>query len=332
MVQASTTEIKIPSLHQIGIVVEDVDKTAHDYRSSLDIGPWDILTLRPPDVSNLTYRGKPAYFEFKRALAQAGPVEIELSETLKGHTHYMDFMAEHGEGAHHLQYLVDSVDVMDKHIEIMTEKGFHSLMGGRRDNGGFEYLDTVSALKTVWEIAKMPDKPSTSAIQYPLNDAETSPTKVKVGAIMRVGIVVENLEEVMENYWTVVGIGPWEVFELVPPVLHGQTYCGKPSDFTMRLALAMAGLVQIELVQPLAGNNVYSDFLAEHGEGLHHIQFTVNAIDETAEIMNRAGFTTLMSWRVGDAGFAYYDTAERLKCIWGAYEVGAPLSPVNRYP
>ncbi|GAH30429.1 unnamed protein product, partial [marine sediment metagenome] len=84
-------------------------------------------------------------------------------------------------------------------------------------------------------------------------------------------------------------------------------------NFTYWLALTMAGQVQLELAQPISGDNVYSDFMAEHGEGLHHVAFTVDDINETTQIMNKEGFPTLMSGGFSDGGFAYYDTLGPLK-------------------
>jgi hypothetical protein len=89
MTQKSPDEIKAPALHQIGIAVRDVDKVVQNYWNILGIGPWNIITLQ--DISKRMYRGKPAYFETKAALAQVGSVELEVTQTLEGHTTYCDF-------------------------------------------------------------------------------------------------------------------------------------------------------------------------------------------------------------------------------------------------
>jgi len=333
MAQTSSAEIRIQSLHQIGIVVKDVEKVAQNYWNILGIGPWTILTIRPPHMYERTYHGKPAYFESKIGLAQVGPVELELMETVEGHTAYDDFMAKHGEGANHLQYMVDNVGVIDKHVEIMAKKGFPFLMGGRfGSNGGFAYYDTVSALKTVWEAVKMPDEFSGPAITYPADEAEVSPAKIKVKAITQVAIMVKNLEETMENYWNLLGVGPWEIMECVPPMLHDITYYGKPGNYTMRAGLTKVGPVELELIQPISGDNVYSDFICEHGEGLHHIQFLVDDINGTTKIMAKEGFPTVMSGWVSDGSYAYYDTVGPLKIIWEAFQVPKTMPPMTHYP
>jgi len=327
MAQTSPAEIKIPSLHQIGIVVKDVEKTAQNY--------WNIITIQAPSMRDRTYHGKPAYFESKIGLCQVGPLELELLEVLEGRTVYGDFMAEHGEGAHHLQYMTDSVADIDKHVEILSQKGFPMVMGGQfGNNGAFVYYDTVSALKTAWEACKMPDEFSglISTARYPANETEISPAKVKIRSIPQIGIAVKSLEEVMENYWNILGIGPWDVIEVVPPALHDVTYLGKPSNYTLRVALTKVGPVAIELIQSISGSNGISDFICEHGEGIHHIQFEVDDLDEFTRIMNSEGFPTLMSGRILDGGYAYYDTVGPLKIICDALQPIKKEVPMTRYP
>lgn len=49
------------------------------------------------------------------------------------------------------------------------------------------------------------------------------------------------------------------------------SYHGKPADFLAGISLSYLGDMQLELIQPIRGENVYSDFLATVGPGLHHI-------------------------------------------------------------
>ena len=50
----------------------------------------------------------------------------------------------------------------------------------------------------------------------------------------------------------------------------------QPSDHAMRVAITMVGRVQWELIQPIGTNNIYAEFLAKHGEGLHHVGVSVD--------------------------------------------------------
>jgi catechol 2,3-dioxygenase-like lactoylglutathione lyase family enzyme len=49
------------------------------------------------------------------------------------------------------------------------------------------------------------------------------------------------------------------------------SYHGKPADFVASISLSYLGDMQLELLCPVRGENIYSDFLRDSGPGLHHI-------------------------------------------------------------
>ena len=49
------------------------------------------------------------------------------------------------------------------------------------------------------------------------------------------------------------------------------SYLGKPADFVASISLSYLGDMQLELISPVRGENVYSAFLRDRGTGLHHI-------------------------------------------------------------
>lgn len=60
----------------------------------------------------------------------------------------------------------------------------------------------------------------------------------------------------------------------IPDVHFGPDSCsyhGKPADFVASISLSYLGDMQLELISPVRGENIYSDFLRDHGPGLHHI-------------------------------------------------------------
>ena len=321
MAETSHAEIKIGALNQVGLIVKDIEKTVKDYWNILGIGPHLIVTVEPVDGYTMTYRGKAARYKFKASFCRVGAVELELIESIEGSTIYKDYLKKYGEGANHVQSLAKSVKEVDRNIEIMSMNGFPLLMGGRYGNEiAFAYIDTVSALKTIWETVKMPDEPSGVPVIYPSSDQKVSPAKVKVKAINRIGIVVLDVEKVKESYQKILGISPWDILELSSPELHDVTYRSKVVNPRWKIASATAGPVQLELIQPISGKNIYADFLDNNGEGIHHIQFMVDDIEETNRIMKEEGFPVLMGGEYHGERFAYYDTLGPLKVIWKAVQ------------
>ena len=83
--------------------------------------------------------------------------------------------------------------------------------------------------------------------------------------IAQIAIVVKNLDEAVKQYWEKIGVGPWQFYIYGKPLLKKITYHGKPADYCMRLALTNISSIRIELIQPVAGENVISDFVKQHG-------------------------------------------------------------------
>ena len=65
------------------------------------------------------------------------------------------------------------------------------------------------------------------------------------------------------------------------------SYLGSPADFVANISLSYLGDMQLELIAPVSGHNVYSDFLRDRGPGLHHI--CVEA--DTRRVRCRAGLS-----------------------------------------
>ena len=49
------------------------------------------------------------------------------------------------------------------------------------------------------------------------------------------------------------------------------TFRGRPADFVADISLSYAGDTQLELIMPVSGDSIYTEFLDRAGAGLHHI-------------------------------------------------------------
>jgi catechol 2,3-dioxygenase-like lactoylglutathione lyase family enzyme len=323
MEEMNVSKATIKGLNQVGIIVRDIEKTVKDYWNILGIGPHIIVTVEPTGSYDMTYMGKPAKFKFRASFAQAGQTELELIQSLEGPTIYADYLRTHGEGANHIRSIPDSMEAMDKNAEIMSRNGFPVIMDGHDGTEvGFAYIDTVKALKTIWEAVKMPGGPPNVPVTiYPANEKEVSPAKIKVKAISRVGIAVKDLDYVAAHYEKLLGIGKWDISEPVSSTNHSIMYRGKSVKTDWKAARAGAGQMQLELIQPGPGDNIFTDFIDKQGEGIHHLQFLVDDIKETKDIMKKQGFTVLMEGESSDGSFAFFDTTGPLKIIWEAVQI-----------
>jgi methylmalonyl-CoA/ethylmalonyl-CoA epimerase len=152
-----------------------------------------------------------------------------------------------------------------------------------------------------------------------------------IGRIAQVAFVVRDLEARMQRFWLDFGIGPWSIYTFEPPRVQDMTYRGRPAGFRMRVAFAMCGETQIELVQSLDGPNVYEEFLAGCGEGVQHLGIHVPSMDTAAAAMRALGYEMVQSGRGygvrGDGAFAYFATAGAIGTLVELIEL-----PQERYP
>ena len=58
------------------------------------------------------------------------------------------------------------------------------------------------------------------------------------------------------------------------------SYLGAPADFVASISLSYLGDMQFELIEPVRGPNIYSDFLRDSGPGLHHICVEADTLED----------------------------------------------------
>ena len=143
-------------------------------------------------------------------------------------------------------------------------------------------------------------------------------SKIELGSVVQVGIVVRDALAAARAWTERFALEPAEVIDWPPEgsgLDAGSTYRGRPGNFRMRLAFIETGAVQIEFIQPLEGDNIYSEFLAKKGEGLHHLLFRVPDPIDVARVLEvevtQSGGSTLDPGAV----WAYLDTEEILGTI-----------------
>ena len=150
---------------------------------------------------------------------------------------------------------------------------------------------------------------------------------LKDSKLYQVGIVVRDLQQSIEQFRNVLGIDTWRVIDINPSTARDLTYYGRPVKHGFKIALAMVGSIEVELIQPIEGDNIYSDFLKKHGEGLHHLgHVKVQNLDEAIQVLEKVGFSCMQTGRVTDGAYAYMDTVKSLGVILELFEFarGAP--------
>ncbi len=141
--------------------------------------------------------------------------------------------------------------------------------------------------------------------------------------IYQLGYVVADVEKAARHYESTFDIGPFSGPIVVP--MKKAVLMGRTVDTRIKTMFAKSGDVQIELIQPLDGNNPYTEFLEKRGEGIHHLGFKVDDMEQAKAGLARKGLQPFFSCDLVVMKFAYYDTAEygglALELLWGQTEI-----------
>jgi methylmalonyl-CoA/ethylmalonyl-CoA epimerase len=145
-------------------------------------------------------------------------------------------------------------------------------------------------------------------------DLQGSSTRVEV---IQVGILVKDLEETARKLEKLIGIGPFQILE---PEYRDLTLHGRPARFKIRIGLAKAGPIQIELMQPLSGETIYDEYARRKGYGLHHLAIRAENMEQSLGDMNARGFKVIQSGNRPGTKWAYLDTEEQTGIIFELVE------------
>jgi catechol 2,3-dioxygenase-like lactoylglutathione lyase family enzyme len=157
-------------------------------------------------------------------------------------------------------------------------------------------------------------------------------------AVHQIAFVVRDIDEAMMRYWRV-GVGPWQVYTYGAPLVKDITYRGKPGNWRFRIALAHLNGLSFELIQPLSGESIYSEFLERYGGegGIQHLGIIVDDLDRAVASARASGFEVIQSGRGqglhGDGKFAYLSTDDDLLTVYELIEqVSERFPPESVYP
>jgi catechol 2,3-dioxygenase-like lactoylglutathione lyase family enzyme len=94
---------------------------------------------------------------------------------------------------------------------------------------------------------------------------------IPVQAPTQIAWVTEDLDATETALTGLLGAKKWIRIPEVHFAPDACSYRGKPADFVASISLSYLGDMQLELIQPVSGENIYSDFLRTSPPGLHHV-------------------------------------------------------------
>ncbi|MBE1548278.1 catechol 2,3-dioxygenase-like lactoylglutathione lyase family enzyme [Mycobacterium sp. OAS707] len=134
---------------------------------------------------------------------------------------------------------------------------------------------------------------------------------------VQIAWVTRDLDATEKALTTLLGATKWI---RMPGVHFGPdacTYRGGPADFVADISLSYAGDTQLELIAPVSGESIYTEFLDSAGPGLHHVCIEADDVERAvaergAEVVQRGVMPGGMEFAyvtAQDAGVPYIEIA-----------------------
>jgi catechol 2,3-dioxygenase-like lactoylglutathione lyase family enzyme len=134
---------------------------------------------------------------------------------------------------------------------------------------------------------------------------------------VQIAWVTRDLDATEKALTTLLGAKKWI---RLPGVHFGPescTYRGRPADFVADISLSYAGDTQLELIAPVTGESIYTEFLDRAGAGLHHICIEADDVERAvaerhADVVQRGVMPGGMEFAyisADDAGVPYIEIA-----------------------
>jgi methylmalonyl-CoA/ethylmalonyl-CoA epimerase len=124
-----------------------------------------------------------------------------------------------------------------------------------------------------------------------------------LGPIDQLSFAVPDLDDALPRYQTMFG-GEFTAMDVpsMDVVVRGQ-----PETVSLRLGFGRTAGLEVELVEVVSGGWPTVAWLAEHGEGLHHVRYPVDDFAATRDRMTAAGCTPVMEGHNSGVSFGYLE-------------------------
>ena len=130
---------------------------------------------------------------------------------------------------------------------------------------------------------------------------------IEYGPVTQIAWVTADIEATEKLLSGPVGAGKWT---RLPDTVFGPettVFRGAPADFTAHVSRSYIADLQVELIQPVRGISIYTEFLDRCGPGLHHVCFEPADFDAA---LAEADLEVIQSGDMhGAMRFAYLDGA-----------------------
>jgi methylmalonyl-CoA/ethylmalonyl-CoA epimerase len=125
------------------------------------------------------------------------------------------------------------------------------------------------------------------------------------GGLFQQAFVVDDFEGAQRSMRATLGCGE---FVTLPATDIEYDFRGGRTTCAIEIGFARSGNVQVELLRPVRGVGLHSEFLESNGPGAHHLGFLVDDLDAEVAAAHALGFDRVQGATFGSLRFCYLDT------------------------
>lgn len=119
--------------------------------------------------------------------------------------------------------------------------------------------------------------------------------------VNQVGFVVRDIQQAIRAYEPIFGtFVEMDAFDME------WIFRGSPAVSSVKLAMAQSGDVEIELIQWISGDTPHKEFLDAGREGMHHLRFIVDNVDNKVTEAEAFGYRVVWYKRFAEGLAAVY--------------------------
>ncbi|WP_162854634.1 VOC family protein [Sphingobium estronivorans] len=120
----------------------------------------------------------------------------------------------------------------------------------------------------------------------------------------QIGFVVRDLDQAIAHYDPL--FGPFSKTDYGP---QKASYQGRSrSAYELKFAFGRIGDLEIELIEWISGDTPHRDFLEKGRDGMHHLRFRVDDLDQWAAKLQAKGYETVWHDRLSPhVAFGYFE-------------------------
>ena len=148
---------------------------------------------------------------------------------------------------------------------------------------------------------------------------KTSSWNLGTRKVAHIAIVVNDIEATTKTYAELFGLE-------APKVKLGTSpdYMGQPTEGKAKMAFINLDNITLEFFEPVGGPTSWSDFLENHGEGVHHFGFYVEGLDEHVKNLESKEMPVVQSGGGAWGRYRYIDATSDLTVMIELMELSNP--------